>query len=131
MGSNNTRIRSATIDLLFHRGPMTVEALRDALHSSSGVRVVPSQQRITALLSRTLQVEVVGSEKVQTHNGWEYQTLYDLNRQVIHSLDDVELTTPYSHLPPALKEQTTRCVECKLIRLIPEGEDTCLFCQRL
>jgi len=131
MGSNNTRIRGAAIDLLFHDGPMTVLALRDALQSAGGIRVVPSQQRITALLSRTLQVEVVGSTKVQTHNGWEHQTLYDLNRLVIHSLDDIELTTPYSHLAPALKERTRRCTECKLIRLIPDGEQTCLFCQRL
>ena len=131
MGSNNTRIRGASIDLLFHDGPMTVLALRDALQSAGGIRVVPSQQRITALLSRTLQIEVVGSVKVQTHNGWEHQTLYDLNRTVIHSLDDIELTTPYSHLPPALKERTKRCTECKLIRLIPDGEELCLFCQRL
>ena len=131
MGSNNTRIRSAAIDLLFQDGPMTIDELRDRLHGSSGVRVVPSQQRITALLSRTMQVEAVGSTKVQKHNGWEHQTLYDLNRQVIHSLDDVEFTTPYSHLPPALKERTRRCTECKLIRLIQDGEQTCLFCQRL
>ena len=131
MGSNNTRIRGASIDLLFNEGPMTVLALRDALQSAGGIRVVPSQQRITALLSRTLQVEVVGSTKVQTHNGWEHQTLYDINRQVIHSLDDVEFTTPYSHLAPALKDRTKRCAECKLIRLIPDGEETCLFCQRL
>ena len=131
MGSNNTRIRGVAIDLLFHHGPMTVGALRDALQTAGGIRVVPSQQRITALLSRTLQVEVVGATKGQTHNGWEHQTLYDLNRQVIQSLDDVELTTPYSHLPPALKERTRRCSECKLIRLIPDGEETCLFCQRL
>jgi hypothetical protein len=131
MGSNNTRIRGAAIDLLFYEGPMTINSLRDALQSGGGIRVVPSQQRITALLSRTLQVEVVGSVKVQTHNGWENQTLYDLNRQVIYSLDDVELTTPYSHLTPALKDRTKRCTECKLIRLIPDGEQTCLFCQRL
>ena len=131
MGSNNTRIRGVALDILFHQGPLTVLALRDALHNGEGIRVVPSQQRITALLSRTLQVEVVGSAKVQTNNGWENHTLYDLNRQVIHSLDDLELTTPYSHLPPRLKDQTCRCAECKLIRLIPDGEDTCLFCQRL
>jgi hypothetical protein len=122
MGSNNTRIRGVALDLLFHEGPMTVLSLRDALQEAGG---------ITALLSRTLQVEVVGSVKVQTHNGWEHQTLYDLNRQVIYSLDDVELTTPYSHLTPALKERTKRCTECKLIRLIPDGEEACLFCQRL
>ena len=131
MGSNNTRIRGVAFEILFHNGPLTVDALRDALQSSAGIRVVPSQQRITALLSRTLQVEVVGSTKVQTHNGWEDQTLYDLNRQVIHSLDDLEMTTPYSHLTPRLKEQTCRCSECQLIRLLPEGETICLFCQRL
>lgn len=131
MGSNNTRIRSASMEILFAQGPLTVDALRDLLQSTGGIRVVPSQQRITALLSRTLQVEVVGSTKVQTHNGWEHQTLYDINRQVIHTLDDLEMTTPYSHLPPRMKELTVRCTECKLIRLIPEGYDTCLFCQRL
>ena len=131
MGSNNTRIRGVALELLFVDGPMTVDALRDALQRAGGIRVVPSQQRITALLTRTLQVEAVGSTKVQTHNGWEYQTLYDLNRRVIQNLDDVELTTPYSHLPPTLKEKTGRCVECKLIRLIPDGYETCLFCQRL
>ena len=131
MGSNNTRIRGVALELLFHQGPMTVISLRDALQSAGGIRVVPSQQRITALLSRTLQVEVVGSTKVQTHNGWEHQTLYDINRQVILTTDDLELTTPYSHLTPRLKEQTCRCAECQLIRLIPDGEQTCLFCQRL
>ena len=131
MGSNNTRIRSAALDLLFSEGPMTIDELRDKLHGSSGVRVVPSQQRITALLSRTMQVEAVGSVKVQKHSGWEHQTLYDVNRLVILSFDDVEFTTPYSHLPPRLKEHTKRCDECKLIRLLKDGEDNCLFCQRL
>tara|TARA_Y100000004_G_scaffold72658_1_gene81570 strand:- start:841 stop:1236 length:396 start_codon:yes stop_codon:yes gene_type:complete len=131
MGSNNTRIRGVALDILFADGPMTVEALRDSLQRNGGIRVVPSQQRMTAILTRTLQVEVVGSTKVQTHNGWEHQTLYDINRQVILTTDDLELTTPYSHLPPRLKEQTCRCAECQLIRLIPDGEQTCLFCQRL
>lgn len=119
------------LDILFADGPMTVEALRDSLQRNGGIRVVPSQQRMTAILTRTLQVEVVGSTKVQTHNGWEHQTLYDINRQVILTTDDLELTTPYSHLTPRLKEQTERCAECHLIRLIPDGEQTCLFCQRL
>ena len=131
MGSNNTRIRGVALDLLFHNGPMTVDSLRDALQRAGGIRGVPSQQRITALLTRTLQVEAVGSTKVQTHNGWEHQTLYDINRQVILTLDDILYTTPYSHLSPTMKERTCRCAECKLIRLIPEGEETCLFCQRL
>jgi hypothetical protein len=131
MGSNNTRIRGVALDILFADGPMTVDALRDSLQRNGGIRVVPSQQRMTAILTRTLQVEVVGSTKVQTHNGWEHQTLYDINRQVILTTDDLELTTPYSHLTPRLKEQTCRCAECQLIRLIPDGEQTCLFCQRL
>ena len=131
MGSNNTRVRAAAIDLLFTDGPMTVDELRDKLHGTNGVRVVPSQQRITALLSRTMQIDVVGSTKVQTHNGWENQTLYDLNRQVILTTDDIELTTPYSHLSPRMKEITRRCDQCKLIRLIADGEETCLFCQRM
>lgn len=131
MGSNNTRIRSAALDILFSDGPMTSDELRDRLHNSSGVRVVPSQQRITALLSRTLQVVVVGSIKVQKHTGWENQTLYDVNRLVIITFDDIELTTPYSHLPPRMKEHTKRCDECKLIRLLKDGEDNCLFCQRM
>ena len=131
MGSNNTRIRGVALEILFSDGPMTVIALRDSLQTSGGIRVVPSQQRMTALLSRTMQVEVVGSTKVQTHNGWEHQTLYDINRQVILSLDDLEMTTPYSHLSPTMKERTRRCAECQLIRLIPDDDDTCLFCQRL
>ena len=52
MGSNNTRIRGVALELLFHQGPMTVISLRDAIQSAGGIRVVPSQQRITALLSR-------------------------------------------------------------------------------
>tara|TARA_R110001592_G_scaffold16685_6_gene70935 strand:+ start:10666 stop:11061 length:396 start_codon:yes stop_codon:yes gene_type:complete len=131
MGSNNTRIRSAALDLLFSEGPMTIDELRDKLHGSSGVRVVPSQQRITALLSRTMQVEAVGSVKVQKHTGWENQTLYDLNRRVILSIEDIEHTTPYSHLSPRMKEQSSRCDNCKLIRLLKDEEETCLFCQRL
>ena len=131
MGSNNTRIRSAALDILFSDGPMTSDELRDRLHNSNGVRVVPSQQRITALLSRTMQVVVVGSVKVQKHTGWENQTLYDVNRLVITTFDDIELTTPYSHLPPRMKEHTKRCDECKLIRLLKDGEDNCLFCQRM
>ena len=131
MGSNNTRIRGVAIDVLFDEGPMTIEALRDALQNNGGIRVVPSQQRLTALLTRTLQVEVVGSARVQTNNGWEHQTLYDINRQVIITKDDIELTTPYSHLTPRLKEETTRCAGCGLIRLVKDEDDTCLFCQRL
>ena len=131
MGSNNTRVRSAALDILFSAGPMTSDELRDRLHNTNGVRVVPSQQRITALLSRTMQVVVVGSIKVQKHTGWENQTLYDVNRQVIITFDDIELTTPYTHLSPKMKEQTRRCEECYLIRLLKDGEDNCLFCQRM
>jgi hypothetical protein len=129
MASHNTRIRGIILDLLFDEGPLTIPRLRDRL-SNSGSRNVASQQRLASILTRTMQIVPVGSVKVAGDNGKESHTLYDINRQVIHSKDDFPYTTSTSHLPPKLKAQVTRCAECGLLRLMPEGSDTCLFCLR-
>jgi hypothetical protein len=92
--------------------------------------MVVSETRLISLLSRTLQAEAVGSERVLTDNGWDNKTLWDVNRRVIHTIDDLELTTPRAHLTPRLQREVVRCPNCAKTRLIPDGDTLCLFCLR-
>lgn len=131
MASSNTRIRGIILELLFEEGPLTIPRLRDRLGSGGQTRNVPSQQRLASILTRTKQIQPIGTVKVSGDNGKENHTLYDINRQVIRDYGDIVLTTSTSHLPPSLKSQVERCPGCGLLRLMPEGESNCLFCLRI
>lgn len=130
MASSNTRIRGIILDLLFDEGPLTIPRLRDRLGSDGQTRNVPSQQRLASILTRTKQIQPIGTVRVSGDNGKENHTLYDIDRQVIRDRSDLILTTSTSHLPPKLKSQVVRCPGCGLLRLMPDGESLCLFCLR-
>ena len=129
MGSHNTRVRQAAIKELFLNGPMTVDQLRDRLQTANP-RNQASHTRIVSLLSRSKQFEDVGKAKVQTHRGWEHQTMYDVNRMLIHGEEDIYYTTPAAHQPKSVCAKMIQCPGCGMRRLIPPEMDHCLFCER-
>ena len=108
---------------------MTVDQLRDRLQTANP-RNQASHTRIVSLLSRSKQFEDVGKTKVQTHRGWEQQTLYDVNRNLILGEGDIYFTTPAAHQPKSVCRKMTQCTVCGMRRLIPPEMDHCLFCER-
>jgi hypothetical protein len=101
MGANNRRIRRLIVDLLWEHGPMTKEKMATHLTQTKSVRVVPSPHTLSSLLAKNTQVIIVGSEKVENAVGVKSKhAIYDINRELIHSKDDITFTRSPSVATP-------------------------------
>jgi hypothetical protein len=131
MSANNKRVRRAIIDILWHHGPMTKEALADKLQEVKSIRQVPSPNSLSALLCKNPQVVSVGSQRVESVLGNKsLHMVFDIDRYTIRSKDDLIYTTPYSIMSPKQKADAQKCDSCGRQRIIREDLDICLTCYR-
>ncbi len=131
MSANNKRVRRAIIDILWHHGPMTKEALADKLQEVKSIRQVPSPNSLSALLCKNPQVVSVGSQRVESVLGNKsLHMVFDIDRYTIRSKDDLIYTTPYSIMSPKQKADAQKCDCCGRQRIIREDLDVCLTCYR-
>ena len=130
MSANNRRIRRIIVDLLFEYGEMTKEGMSDCLAKHKSVRTVPSPHSLSALMSKNPQVKSVGSEQVENAVGTKASHLvYDVDRDLIRSKDDIILTRSLTVMTPQQKKQAKKC-KCGRIRVFPDKSDVCLHCVR-
>ena len=130
MSANNRRIRRIIVDLLFDNGPMTKEGMADCLTKYKSVRTVPSPHSLSALMSKNPQVKAVGSEQVENAVGTRAMHLiYDVDRDVIKSKEDIMLTRSLTVMTPQQKKQAKKC-KCGRIRVFPKRSEVCLHCVR-
>ena len=129
MSANNARIRRLVLDILWTDGPMTKEAIMDIVSEDN--RLQPSNQSLGSILSKSHQIVQSGKEKVLSITGvTRYRKLFDVDRSWIHSQEELPLTyTPNMFLKQQI-EKAKQCASCSRLRLLPEGSDICLFCQR-
>ena len=81
-------------------------------------------------MSKNPQVIEVGRERVELTNGTRaYHLLFDVDRDVVHSAEELRLTQPVSMMSPAERRKATKCSVCSRARIILEG-DVCLSCER-
>ena len=129
--NNNKRVRRAIVELLFKHGACTREQVAEHLQNYKGVKNVPSPNSISALMSKNPQVVIVGKEKVEMTNGVNtHHFQFDVDRQVIQSIDDLIFTRPLSVMTPSERRKAVQCEVCARTRILPQTEQPCLSCRR-
>jgi len=131
MSANNRRIRRILVDILWERGAMTKEKMATILGKDKSIRTVPSPHSLAALMSKNPQIIAVGKEAVENVVGIKASHLiYDINRDLIQSKADIELTRTPTVMTPAQKKKAERCDSCGRTRVFPDGYQKCLHCVR-
>jgi|TARA_R100001163_G_C5068132_1_gene207962 hypothetical protein len=129
--NNNKRVRRAIVELLLEHGPATREEVAELLQNYKGVKNVPSPNSLSALMSKNPQVVIVGKQKVEMTLGINTQhMLFDIDRQVIKTKDDLILTRPISVMTPSERRVAIQCQGCGRTRIMPKGSDLCITCVR-
>ena len=130
MSANNRRIRRVIVELLFEHGPLTKEGMAALLGKVKSVRTVPSPHSLSALMSKNSQIVVTGKEIVENAIGSKaVHLVYDVNRDIIHTKDDITYTRSLTVMSPQEKKKAQKC-KCGRIRVFREGEEVCLHCVR-
>lgn len=130
MSANNRRIRRSIVEILWEFGPLTKEGVAEKLSSIKNVRAVPSPHSLSALLSKNPQIISVGSEKVENAVGVKAShLLYDIDRDIIQSRDDILYTRSPTVMTPKQRLQAKQC-SCGRIRIFPPDSEVCLPCLR-
>jgi len=130
MSANNTRIRRIIADILYDSGPLTKEGVAKQLGSIKTIRAIPSPHSLASLLCKNIQIVSVGSAIVESAVGTKSKhLLYDINRKLIKSKDDLILTRSPTIMTPAEKRKSEKC-KCGKIRVLPPKEEICLHCIR-
>ena len=129
--NNNKRVRRAIVELLLEHGPATREEVAELLQNYKGVKNVPSPNSISALMSKNPQVVIVGKQKVEMTVGINTQhMLFDIDREVIKTKDDLILTRPISVMTPSERKKAKQCSMCAKTRIMPTDKNNCIACIR-
>jgi hypothetical protein len=131
VAKNNSRLRRTIVRILFESdGGLTRTQVAEKLHDMGLFRELPSESSLAALISKNAQVIKVGHAKVELSNGLTVRNMvFDVDRDLIQSEEDIALTMPFSSMPNDLKEEADRCPKCKQMRYMPEMK-ACLVCER-
>jgi hypothetical protein len=130
MSANNRRVRRFIVEILWSHGPLTKEGVAEKLSILKNVRAVPSPHSLSALLSKNPQIVAVGSEKVENAIGVKAShLLYDIDREVIRTLEDIVYTRSPTVMTPRQREMANQCA-CGRIRILPPDSQICLHCLR-
>jgi hypothetical protein len=129
--NNNKRVRRAIVEILLKHGPCTREQVAEHLQTYKGVKNVPSPNSISALMSKNPQCVIVGRQKVEMTSGINtHHMLFDIDRKVIETKDDLIFTRPISVMTPSEKQKAVQCACCGRTRIMPTDEAKCLSCLR-
>ncbi len=129
--NNNKRVRRAIVELLLEYGPATREEVAELLQTYKGVKNVPSPHSLSALMSKNPQVVIVGKQKVEMTLGINtHHMLFDIDRQVIKTKDDLILTRPISVMTPSERKVAIQCQTCGRTRIMPKESSQCISCSR-
>lgn len=129
--NNNKRVRRAIVELLLEHGPATREEVAELLQNYKGVKNVPSPNSLSALMSKNPQVVIVGKQKVEMTLGINtHHMMFDIDRVVIKTKDDLILTRPISVMTPSERRKAIQCKDCGRTRIMPKGSNKCLACHR-
>ena len=129
--NNNKRIRRAIVEILFEYGPCTREEVANHLSRIKSVKTVPSLNSLSALLSKNPQVIQVGKATVEMTSGVNAKhMLFDIDKEIVHSVDELVYTRPLSVMTPSERANAKKCVSCGRNRLMPDHTQVCLSCLR-
>ena len=129
--NNNKRVRRAIVEILLKEGGCTREQVAYHLQNYKGVKNVPSPNSLSALMSKNPQVVIIGREKVEMTIGVNtHHMLFDIDREVIKTEEDLILTRPISVMTPSERRKAKQCRACARTRILPEDSDECITCIR-
>lgn len=130
MTKNNAKLRRTIVRILFNNGELSRFQVAEKLHEQGLFREVPSESSLSALISKNAQIVSVGYTKIELSNGTTVRNmLFDVDRNLIRTEEDIQLTMPFSSMSNSLKEKCERCPKCKQMRYMPDM-DECLVCIR-
>lgn len=110
---------------------MTSGEVAVALGDKKGVARVPSPHSLNALLCKSASVIIVGKKRVENMAGVKSNhALYDLDREVVLSADEILFIREPSTMTPKEKALARKC-GCGRTRIFPPDSDECLSCHRL
>ena len=131
MSANNRRLRRMVVDILYEKGALTRVEIAKELAEKRSLREVPSDNSLSSVLAKNVQIECVDYAVVEKLNGSKTKHMvFDIRRALIHSEDDIPLTRPISCMTGAEKKKAERCEKCGRQRLMPEEGQPCLHCRR-
>ena len=128
MAANNSRVRRLLVELFYERGPLNIEQVLDWFNENE--RSVPSVNSLSSILCKNIQIIPVGVERLDAERGRKNYTRYDVDRNLIRSKADIELTISKNMMSPSEARRSSKCPNCGRQRILPEGEEHCLHCLR-
>lgn len=132
MSATNKRVRRAILYILWENGAMTKEDVAVKVGNTQGIEHVPSPHSLSALLSKTKSIIVVGKKQVLNYAGQSaLHNLYDIDREIIHNEDEIICLLEPSVMSPKEKKNARKCFSCGRTRIFLEGHDECINCVRI
>jgi len=127
--ARNVRIRRLIAEILFTNGSMTKTQMFSFLEKNHRLLKEPTEHSISSMLNKNSQVIPVGTAIAFTESGNKTtHTLFDVNREVIHTYQDLVMTMPVALLTVDEAKQTNRCPTCARVRILAIN-GLCLECR--
>jgi len=129
MSANNRRLRRLVVDILFTEGPLTRTQIAEKLANLRSLREVPSDNSLSSVLAKNVQLESVGFAKVEKLNGNKTKHMvFDIKRDLISNHEEIEQTRPMSCMTAQERTLASRCPQCGRHRILPKDKNVCLHC---
>lgn len=129
MSANNRRLRRLVVDILFEKGALTRTQIAEQLADLRSLREVPSDNSLSSVLAKNVQLESVGFAKVEKLNGNKTKHMvFDVKRDLITTKEEIEQTRPMSCMTAAERKLAQRCPQCGKHRILPKNSEICLHC---
>lgn len=131
MSATNKRVRRSILFILWEHGAMTKEDVAVKVGNMKGIEHVPSPHSLSALLSKTKSVIVVGKKQVLNYAGQTaLHNLYDIDREIIQDEKEIVCLLEPSVMSPDERKEARKCLSCGRTRIFLEGHDECIHCVR-
>ena len=129
MSANNRRLRRLVVDILYEKGAMTRTEIAEELAKRRSLREVPSDNSLSSVLAKNVQLESIGFAVVEKLNGNKTKHMvFDIKRDLISTTEHIEQTRPMSCMTSAERKRATRCPTCGKHRILPRDSEICLHC---
>ncbi len=134
MAGNNRYVRKAILTLLWESDvALTKEEILERINANKGRFLITSQptsQTLGSLLAKSTQIVRADDVKVFAGDGRNRKMpTFTINRSLIKTEDELEMTTPYQLLHKDRKHLASVCHSCARRRIL-SSETLCLECHR-
>lgn len=126
--ARNVRVRRLVAEILYSNGAMTKTKMFSYLANNHKLLKEPTEHSLSSIMNKNSQVIRVGTEIAVTESGNKTtHILFDVNRDIIKTYDDLVMTMPFTLLTKEESKGACRCPKCARVR-IPSSGQVCLEC---